>query len=187
VGLVGVRQVLNAASAKLSPVRLTYSLMRCKMMTLNSKSGVAGLGAPSFRPNNLVLPFPDDAPPAAGAATLWVHAHIQNHRLHVADARGSPQGRPRGGIFDTDSGEPYYAELLRARDPEELHKIQTRYWPHLGAIRVRAGVSGEALDWLFLKGTPRLVAVAQLARPTRSDCLHAKTCRAAGLRACAQS
>ena len=147
-------QVVNALAAKLSPVRLTYSLMRCKMMTLNGNSGIPGLGVASFRPDSLVLPFPDDAPPAAGAATLWVHAHIQKHRMHVADARGAPNGRPRGGVLDTDSGQPYYTELLRARDPEASHKMQSRYWPHLGAIGVRAGVSGEALGWLFLKGLP---------------------------------
>jgi len=144
-------KVKNAMSIKLSPVRLTYALMHCKLMTLNAQSGIMGLGVPAYQPSNLVLPFPDDAPPAAGSATLWVHAHIQNHRLHVRDTRGSPNGFPRGGILDTDSGEPYYSELDRARDPMAAQKMRQHYWPHLGAIRVRVGESGEAVDWMFLK------------------------------------
>jgi len=30
-------------------------------------------------------------------------------------------------------------------------KMRQHYWPHLGAIRVRVGESGEAVDWMFLK------------------------------------
>jgi len=151
-------QVRNAMTAKLSPVRLTYALMRCKLMTLDASSGIAGIASPAYRPSNIVLEFPGDAPPAAGPATIWVQAHIQNHKLHVRDTRGAPNGSPRGGILDVDSGQPYYTELLRARDPEEEWKMQQHYWPHLGALRLRVGDSGEAVDWMFLSGAPVLPA-----------------------------
>ena len=149
-----VGQVVNGMAAKLSPVQLTYSLMHCKMMTLNGKSGIGQLGVPAYRPSNLVLTFGEDVPGAAADATLWVHAHIQNHRLHVRDTIGVPNGAPRGfsGIVDTDSGQPYDVELLRARDPLSKDKYAQRYWPHIGAIRVRVGDTGQSIDWMFLKG-----------------------------------
>ena len=141
-------------TAKLSPVRLTYALMRCKLMMLDASSAIPGIASAAFRPSNILLEFPGDAPPAAGPATVWVQAHIQNHQLHVRDTQGSPNGFPRGGILDTDLGEPYYTELKRARDPEAELKIQQRYWPHLGALRLRIGDSGESVDWMFLSGNP---------------------------------
>ena len=150
-----VGQVVNGMAAKLSPVQLTYSLMHCKMMTLNGKSGIGQLGVPAYRPSNLVLTFGEDVPAAAADATLWVHAHIQNHRLHVRDMIGVPNGAPRGfsGILDTDAGQPYDVELLRARDPLIKDKYAQRYWPHIGAIRVRVGDTGQSIDWMFLKGS----------------------------------
>ena len=48
-------------------------------------------------------------------------------------------------------GQPYYAELERSRDPLSAYKVESRYWPHLGSIRLRAGDKGESVDFMFLK------------------------------------
>ena len=69
---------------------------------------------------HLLLPFQGDAPPAAGAATLWVHATIQTHKPYAADTRGVPNGFPQLLKMDSPNyGQPYYAELERSRDPLE--------------------------------------------------------------------
>ena len=145
-------RISNAGVAKLTPVSLNYALMHCKLMTLNGKSGVPGIGVPAYRPMNLLLPFQGDAPPAAGAATLWVHATIQNHKPYAADTRGVPNGFPQLLKMDSPNyGQPYYAELERSRDPLSAYKVESRYWPHLGSIRLRAGDKGESVDFMFLK------------------------------------
>jgi hypothetical protein len=82
-------KVVNSKAAKLSPVRVHYALMGCALKTLDVRSGQI-FGATLYRPSFNHFVFDGDAPPAAAAATLWVSAYIQDHKLHVADSLGAP-------------------------------------------------------------------------------------------------
>ncbi|KAJ1479532.1 hypothetical protein T484DRAFT_1813962, partial [Baffinella frigidus] len=139
-------KVFNTNSAKLSPIKLNYALMGCKLQTLTVADGQI-FGAPLYRPSYNHFSFPGDSPPAAAAATLWVSAYIQNHKLHVADSLGAAPQSVR--VLNVDSGDPYSVTLDTARDPLREEKLAQKRWPHLGALKLFAGDRWQEIDFVF--------------------------------------
>jgi len=135
----------ETSDIKISPLKLSYSLLSCHLMSISEGQL---LGTALYRPSYLHLTFDGDAPPAAGAATLWVRAFIQDHSLHVQGSAGVPYGVARS--VKTDKGEQYWSEVDVARDPRP--GLPSRHkWPHLGALRILAGNEGQFIDHMFLR------------------------------------
>jgi len=135
----------HSKGLKVSPLKLSYSLLNCHMMTIRAGQN---MGAPLFRPSYNHFVFEGDAPPAAGAATLWIRASIQDHRLHVQGSPGVPYGIARN--IKTDLGNLYTEHVFIARDPLMDVLPSRARWPHLGALRVLAGDQGQFINHVFL-------------------------------------
>jgi hypothetical protein len=82
-------------TVKLSPIKLNYALMNCHLQTLLAGRDGQSFGADLFRPSFPSFTFPLDAPLAAGDATLWVHAILRDHDVHVKDSVGLTSQSPR--------------------------------------------------------------------------------------------
>jgi len=152
-------RVVNARAAKLSPVRLAYALLRCHMQSLSVGNGQL-FGVSLFRPSLQTFFFPDDAPPAAGPAILWLKAVIKGHGIFNKQALGLPNQSPRFmptdlGQYDPVTGrvrvqaQDVSARLADARDPDAAYQGGPRRYPYLSALGLHAGTQGELIGWMF--------------------------------------